>query len=85
MSKNSLPFVDTAQDTAATVSRHVRQQLFDWLPAFECTNCGAICEADTQYVERQAIYCEVWQCPNADCGSRFYREEGNPLSANMWG
>lgn len=59
--------VEEAQDQA--------KELVSWIPdPYECDECGYYCDAEYQYVTGQAKYCKVWQCPNEECGNRYYRE-----------
>ena len=52
------------------------RQLIPWLPdPYTCDHCGSLCKADTQYVESQCYIMDVWQCPNEDCGARYFRDE----------
>lgn len=84
MSDNKFRPIQAAQEATESVKSKAKGKLLDWLPRHECDNCGAICEADTQYIERQASIEPVWQCPDESCGKRYYRSEDNPLSFEMW-
>lgn len=56
-----------------------------WLGGHRCDACGAGCEPGREYVEEQAMVCDVWVCP--ECGSRFYRdaESGSGVvSFDLW-
>ena len=77
---SELPFVETAQEATETIKGKARGKLLDWLPRHYCT-CGQPCEATTEYVEEQAMPVPIWKC---ECGKRYYREEDNPVSADMW-
>jgi len=46
--------------------------LLPWLSKPVRCECGAYCEADTDYVHTQAMIVDIWRCP--DCGNRYYRE-----------
>lgn len=82
MDKNSLRPIEAAENAVENVKQTARGKLLSWLPRFTCTKCGALCESDVQFVERQADYLPVWECP--ECESRYHRDDNNPLSANMW-
>ena len=73
--------IEAAEKATESVKRKARGKLLDWLPHHACEDCGAICEATTEYVESQAMYMPVWKC---ECGKRYYRGDGNPVTANMW-
>lgn len=80
---DSLRPIEAAEKATETVKSKARGKLLDWLPSpHECDNCGALCEAKHEYVERQAMYMDVWRCP--ECDSRYYRDDENPLRAEMW-
>jgi DNA-directed RNA polymerase subunit RPC12/RpoP len=65
---SNLPTLDDAQEAVEKATG-----LIPWLEdPYECDNCGAYCEADTQYVGQVAEYTEVWDCP--ECSSRYFRE-----------
>ena len=57
------------------------KRLISWLPdPYQCDHCGSLCDADNQYVAEQALPdVPVWQCPNDDCGKRYYRDEKDVL------
>lgn len=58
-------------------------QFIPWLPNPKtCEECGAVCEPTTAFVEQQALIMPIYECP--DCGQRYFREEENPLTADMW-
>lgn len=73
--------IEAAEKATESVKRKARGKLLDWLPHHACEDCGAICEATTEYVESQAMYMPVWKC---ECGKRYYREDENPVTASMW-
>lgn len=84
MDSDRLRPIEAAENAVESVRDAARGALLDWLDHYECDHCGAVCTAETEYVERQADYLPVWKCPEEDCNARFHREEGNPLSAEMW-
>ena len=45
--------------------------LCSWLPDPHTCECGAYCDAEVEYVQSQAMYMDIWKCPN--CGGRYYR------------
>jgi len=49
------------------------RRLIPWLPDPHQCECGVYCHATTEYVAAQAMYTEIWKCP--ECGKRFYRGE----------
>ncbi len=60
---------------AKKTAREGARKLVPWLPdPHVCDHCGSYCNAEEQFVESQAIPMKVWQCPNEDCGARYYRE-----------
>jgi hypothetical protein len=66
--------IPTLTDAKRAVKREARN-LISWLPdPHVCDHCGSYCTAEEQFVEEQAIYMKVWQCPNEDCGARYHRE-----------
>lgn len=83
MDKNSLRPIEAAQEATERVTSAARGKLLSWLPRHTC-DCGAICEADTQFVEEQAMPVAVWQCTDDECDRRYYRDEDNPVTADMW-
>jgi len=65
---------ESAQEASEAIERNTKT-LCPWLPdPYECDECGYYCDAEHQYVTGQAKYCKVWQCPNEECGNRYYRE-----------
>jgi len=63
---------DTAQEAANTANRQTKN-LVPWLEdPKQCENCNSYCDADYQYVDGQAQYMQVWQCPN--CEKRYFRD-----------
>lgn len=50
------------------------KNLISWLEDPHMCECGAYCDSDVQYVERQAMAVKVWVCPNEECGKRYYRD-----------
>lgn len=53
------------------------KELVPWLPdPKKCDYCGSYCRAETQHVDTSGWvgYRDVWQCPNSDCGARYFRE-----------
>lgn len=81
MSERDLRPIQAARDAADSVREQARS-LIPWLPQFQCDACGTHCDADVQYVDSQAMPVAVWDCP--ECDRRFHRDEGNPLTADMW-
>ena len=72
----SRPIKEAAEQASDGLQGGARRlQLFvnGFLYDYECDNCGAVCEADVQYVGEQAMHVEVWACP--ECNSRYYRED----------
>ena len=53
------------------VEREIKN-LCPWLPDPKICDCGAYTDADRQYVAEQAIYVDVWDCP--ECEKRYYRD-----------
>jgi len=48
--------------------------LCDWLPDPPmCAECGRYMDAEHEYVDQQAMYMDVWSCP--ECDYREYRDE----------
>ena len=76
--------IQAAEEAVETFQHKAKGKLLDWLPRHTCEACGAVCTAENEFVEQQAIYMDVWVCPNEDCSKRYYRDEGNPLRAEMW-
>ena len=61
-----------AAEKAVDSAKSATKNLCPWLPdPHTCQECGAYCDATTDYVQQQAMVVEIWECP--DCGSRFYR------------
>ena len=80
---SELPFVETAQEAVESVRDKTRGKLINWLDHFDCKHCGAVCTAETEFVESQAMYCEIWKCE--ECESRFYRDSDlDKHTASMW-
>ena len=48
--------------------------LCSWLEDPHTCECGAYCDAEVEYVQSQAMYMDIWRCPN--CGERYYRNRG---------
>jgi ribosomal protein L37AE/L43A len=79
---DSLRPIEAAENAAESVKQKARGQLIKWLDHHEC-DCGSICEAKTDFVERQAMIMEIWECP--DCGNRYYRDsDEGKHSFSMW-
>lgn len=56
--------------------------LFPWLDdPFEC-ECGGVCEPGHEYVAQQAMAVDVWVC--RECGDRYYREEKQGFSGDLY-
>jgi len=49
------------------------KRLIPWLPNPHQCECGAYCDATTEFVAEQALYTEIWKCP--ECDKRYYRSE----------
>ena len=47
------------------------RNLIPWLENPHQCDCGAYCLATQAFVESQAIYMDVWECP--DCDSMYHR------------
>jgi len=62
---------DTAQEAANTANRQTKN-LVPWLEDPHKCTCGAYCDATYDYVESQALYMDIWECP--ECGNRFHRD-----------
>jgi hypothetical protein len=59
---------------AADSARETVKNLCPWLPdPHQCGDCGAYCDATEGYVQEQAVVVDIWQCPNDECGQRYYR------------
>lgn len=74
--------IQAAENAVESATQSAKGKLLDWLPHYNCDNCGAICEAKTEFVTRQATHLPVWKCP--ECGKRYHQDEDNPLSFEMW-
>lgn len=82
---SNIPFVDTEADGQNLTQR--ARGLIPWLPdPHECPYCGVFCVTGVGYDPLQAAFhggqSPVWRC--RECGREYRREEGSPLSANMW-
>ena len=66
---SDLPTIDDAKETVSKA-----RGLVPWLEDPHQCECGEYCEATTEYVGEQAMYVDVWVCPNDDCGARYYRD-----------
>jgi len=65
--------IKEAQEKADT-ARETVKNLCPWLPdPYQCDDCGAYCDATEGYVQAQAMVVDIWQCPNEECGQRYYR------------
>jgi hypothetical protein len=42
-----------------------------WLPDPHTCDCGAYCDAETEFIEEQMLPTDIWKCP--ECGNRYYR------------
>jgi hypothetical protein len=75
--------IEAAENAAENIQNTIEGQLLDWLPRKHCDSCGSVCEPREEYVERQAMVCEIWVC--SKCGKRYYRDEEEVgLSFEMW-
>lgn len=65
--------IKEAQEAADTAREQVKN-LCPWLPdPYQCDSCGHYCDATEGYVQEQAMVVDLWQCPNDECGQRYYR------------
>lgn len=64
---SDLPTLDGAESAVEKA-----KGLLPWLEDPHECECGQWCEASHEYVADQAMYLDVWTCP--DCGNRYYRE-----------
>jgi hypothetical protein len=74
--------IKAAEEGVQSATSKAKGKLLDWLPRKTCEHCGSLCTAEQEFVERQAMVCPIWKCP--DCSSRYHREEDSPLSFDMW-
>jgi hypothetical protein len=65
---SDLPTIDDATDEV----KKRGASLIPWLDDPHECECGALCEATTEYVGQMASYEDVWVCP--ECSNRYYRE-----------
>lgn len=72
---------ELARDGAESVKAKATS-VIPWLPDPWVCECGGACVADTQFVEEQAMYVQVWQC--RECKRRYYRDENSSVSANPY-
>lgn len=61
----------TLEETAEQTKERA-YSLIPWLETPKECSCGTLCEAKTEYVKAQAMYMDVWKCP--ECSTRYYRE-----------
>ena len=74
--------IEAAENAAESVEQAARGKLLDWLHHEYCDECGAVMDADTKYVESQAMPMPVYEC--RECDHRVFRDEDNPVTADMW-
>ena len=60
--------VEQAQDGVERAGK----SLVPWLPDPHQCDCGAYTNATHEYVASQAMYMDIWKCP--ECGTRYYRD-----------
>lgn len=70
-----LPELNT--DGAVEEAKEQGKRLIPWLPDPHRCECGALCDADRQFVREQGVPMDVWVCP--ECNRRFYRDEDETL------
>ena len=71
MSKEIPSFEKGVEKARETVQEGRR--LIPWLPDPHRCECGALCYAEHDYVESQAMVMPIWEC--RECGKRYYRDE----------
>jgi hypothetical protein len=64
------PIREAMSQTAQKASKNARA-LCAWLPNPHRCDCGAWCDAQVQWVPRQAMTMRVWQC--SECERRYHR------------
>jgi len=66
--------IQKAIESGTEAIEQTSKVLCPWLPdPHTCENCGAYCDAEVEYIQSQAMYMDIWRCPNEDCGERYYR------------
>lgn len=80
---DSLRPIQAAESAGKAALDRARGAVLSWLPdRFRCDACGEYCEPRTEYVATQAAIMDVWACES--CDARYFREDGDPLHAEMW-
>ena len=64
---SDLPELNRSGGTVEQTARN----LIPWLESPHRCKCGALCYAETRYVEQMADYMDVWVC--RECESRYHR------------
>lgn len=64
--------IDDEEPDDSTPENRSIKNLVPWLESPHKCDCGAYTDATHEYVEPQAMYMDVWKCP--ECGTRYYRD-----------
>ena len=63
--------IQKALESGTDAIEQTSKVLCPWLEDPHTCDCGAYCDAETEFVEQQMLPTDIWKCP--ECGNRYYR------------